>query len=129
MLTLRNAPNRAAVASLDSANREAGRSGVTDLVEEQRLCGHCAHHALKTWMAPMKDPRDARRAVSRARRWESGAVERQKPHWTSVERAHGSFGRGLPCRSRFPQRAIGSRKFVVDLPTNRPGPGWKRRLA
>jgi hypothetical protein len=27
------------------------------------------------------------------------------------------------------QRAIGSRKFVVDLPANRPGPGWKRRLA
>jgi hypothetical protein len=30
-----------------------------------------------------------------------------------------------PCRFRFPQQSIGSRKFVVDLPANRLGPGWK----
>ena len=29
-----------------------------------------------------------------------------------------------PCR--FLQRAAGSRKFVVDLPANRPGPAWRR---
>ena len=28
---------------------------------------------------------------------------------------------------RLLQRSIGSRKFVVDLPANRRGPGWKRR--
>src|SRR5262245_37335042 len=30
---------------------------------------------------------------------------------------------------RFLQQAIGSRKFVVDLPANRLGPGWKRRVS
>src|SRR5262245_1509892 len=35
--------------------------------------------------------------------------------------------RTLP-RSDEVQRSTAVRKFVVDLPANRPGPGWKRRV-
>jgi len=35
------------------------------------------------------------------------------------------FARASPCRSR--PRSAGSRKFVVDLPANRLGPGWRKR--
>ena len=35
---------------------------------------------------------------------------------------------GASSLCRFLQGAAGSRKFVVDLPANRLGPGWKRRL-
>jgi hypothetical protein len=36
--------------------------------------------------------------------------------------------RSVPCRCRSLRQSVGSRTFVVDLPANRLGPGWKRGL-
>lgn len=57
---------------------------------------------------------------------DDGARARTRRRATPADQGQGGSARSLHSSH---QGASGSRKFVVDLPANRLGPGWKRRLA